>query len=326
MRMCIIGYGTTARSHARLFRQEGVEVDSVVGRLPGPTSEFAHELGDCFATTRLSEALARPNVDAVIVCSPSEAHAKQVEEALNAEKHVLCEIPLATSFPDASRLATLARAQQCVLMVAHTHRYQPAVQMAKRMLDDGQFALHHVISRYVFIRRENVDWTGRKRSWTDNLIWHHGCHATDMCLWLLGVDQPSAVDVTAQVALPDSHMGIPLDLSILMRTQQDQLASVNMSYNSHLSLYDYLLIGTDTSLLIGEGKLRGNNGLLFDPANAPVYDESAALRQNREFLAAIHEQRQASISAESVLPAMWVLQQVQDTADRAPKGLLHPIL
>jgi len=326
MKICIVGYGTTAHSHARIFQREGITIDSVVGRLADQTAAFARECDDCFATTDLAEALARPGVEAVIVCSPSAAHAEQTEHALHMGKHVLCEIPLAMSFVDAERVATLARQQRRVVMVAHTHRYQPAIRLAKQRIAAGQLTLHHVIARYVFLRRENIDWSGRKRSWTDNLIWHHGCHATDMALWLLGSTTPRDVAVTSKVALPDQHMRIPLDLSILMRTQQDQLASVNMSYNSHISLYDYLLIGTDDTLLVGNGELSSKDGTIFAPDQPSTYDESAAVLQNREFLASIREDRQAAISADAVLPAMWVLQQVQDAADAfaVDKGP-HPI-
>lgn len=307
----IIGYGTTANSHARILQGEGVALESVIGRLPEHTAEFAQRHGIPHATTDLAEALARTPLDLVVICSPSAAHAEQTEQALLVGKHVLVEIPLAMSYLDAERLSRLAAERGLTLMVAHTHRYNPANQEVKRRIVDGRLTVHNIVSRYVFLRRENVDWSGRRRSWTDNLLWHHGCHATDMCLWLLGETKPGMVDVTAHVAQPDAAMGIPMDLSLLLRTRGDSLASVNMSYNSHLSLYDYLIIGQEESLLISEGKLVGKTGVILDPALSPDGVRSATL-QDREFLAAIRERREPAISAASVLPAMWALQQVAD--------------
>lgn len=319
MRLCIVGYGTTAHGHARIVQAEGCTVDSVVGRLADQTQEFARELGGAFATTSLDDALARPGLDAVVICSPSSAHEGQTEQALLADKHVLCEIPLAMSYAGARKLADLARERRKVVMVAHTHRYQPAIRMAKGRIDEGSLTLHNVVARYAFLRRENVDWTGRRRSWTDNLLWHHGCHATDMCLWLLGVDTPGGVSVQGNVAPADARMGIPMDLSISMRTPSGQLASVNMSYNSHISLYDYLLIGEQDTLLVSDGRLLDKNGVLYEPPHRRAYDDSAAVLQDREFLAAIAEGRQPAISADSVLPAMWALQQVEGSI-RTPAG------
>jgi 2-hydroxy-4-carboxymuconate semialdehyde hemiacetal dehydrogenase len=310
MAAIIIGYGTTANSHARMLQQEGVLLESVVGRVPEQTEEFARRHAFRHWTTDLSTALARSGVDMVVICSPSALHAEQTEQALLAGKHVQVEIPLAMSYPAAERLTRLAEQRGLTLMVAHTHRYGPAIREVKRRIVGGELTVHNIISRYVFLRRENVDLTGHRRSWTDNLLWHHGCHATDMCLWLLGETQPGQVTVSAQVAPADANMGIPMDLSLLLRTRGAALASVNMSYNSHLSLYDYLIVGAETTLLVSEGKLIGTEGVLLDPAQAPKGDSPQRL-QDREFLAAVRERRQPAISGASVLPAMWALQQVQ---------------
>ncbi|MFI5268324.1 MAG: Gfo/Idh/MocA family protein [Chloroflexota bacterium] len=306
----IIGYGTTANSHARILQQEGVVLESVVGRVAERTEEFAQRHGFRHWTTDLAAALARPGVEVVVICSPSALHAEQTEQALLAGKHVLVEIPLAMSYPAAEWLTRLAEQRGLTLMVAHTHRYGPAIRQVKRRIAAGELTVHNIVSRYVFLRRENVDLTGHRRSWTDNLLWHHGCHATDMCLWLLGETEPGQVTATAQVAPPDAKMGIPMDLSILLRTRGAALASVNMSYNSHLSIYDYLIVGAETTLLVSEGKLIGPEGVLLDPAQWPKND-SPQLLQDREFLAAVRERRQPAISGQSVLPAMWALQQVE---------------
>jgi predicted dehydrogenase len=147
-----------------------------------------------------------------------------------------------------------------------------------------------------------------------------------MCLWLLGEREPGRVEVTAQVALPDPKMGIPMDLSILIRTASDALVSVNMSYNSHLNLYDYLVMGHEKSLVISGGKLTAPEGVLLDAAGQPYEQRGTLAQQDREFLAAIREGRPAAISAESVLPAMWVLQQVQDAWEAwRPTGAAHPL-
>src|SRR5215213_10711148 len=104
LRVAILGYGAIAREHAlclRRMREAPFAVDinlsGVMGRLPAPTHAFAEEFGAALATTDLDQLLADPGIDAVIVCSPTDRHAEQTERALRAGKHVLCEIPLATS-------------------------------------------------------------------------------------------------------------------------------------------------------------------------------------------------------------------------------------
>ncbi|MGI8424269.1 MAG: Gfo/Idh/MocA family protein [Chloroflexota bacterium] len=326
LRIAVAGYGQIARSHTRIMAKEGHELRWLVGRVPERTEAFARENGYAHHSTDLTAALSDADVDAVILCTPSEQHAAQAEACLHAGKHVLVEIPLAMSYAEGQRLAELARHTKRTVMVAHTHRYQGAIQRAKQKIDAGELTLHNVIARYVFLRRENVGANGYVRSWTDNLLWHHGQHATDMCLWLLGVGRPGEVEVTSTLALPHSELDIPLDLSLSVRTRRDQLATINMSYNSHVSLNDYVLIGAEDTLVVENGTLRNRERVLYDPKQDQSEAKTSGLLQNREFVAAIREQRPPSISADAVLPALDVLQQAQNAYDdwRAGKGS-HPI-
>jgi len=328
LRVAIVGYGQIARSHTRIFTQDSHELRWLIGRVPEKTEQFSQEHGFARHSTRLEDALEDPRVEAVVLCTPSEQHATQTEACLRAGKHVLVEIPLAMTFSAGQQLASLARETGLTVMVAHTHRYQPAMQRAHAMIAAGDLTLHSVVARYMFLRRENVGANGYVRSWTDNLLWHHGQHATDMTLWMLGVERPGEVEVTATLALPDQHLGIPLDLSLIVRTPRDQLGTVAMSYNAHLALYDYVLIGREDTLYIENGTLRNRAGVLYDPQQDQSEARNSGLMQNREFVAAVREHRRPAISADAVLPALDVLQRVQDAYDRWPphtKGETHPI-
>ena len=323
MHVAVVGYGQIARSHTRILAAEGHHLDWLIGRVPERAAAFAQEHGYARHSTRLEDALESESVQAVILCTPSEQHGAQTAACLAAGKHVLVEIPLAMSYVEGRGLAESARRKGLTLMVAHTHRYQGAMRRAQELIGAGRLALHSVVARYMFLRRENVGASGYVRSWTDNLLWHHGQHATDTVLWFLGVDQPGQTEVSAMLAPPDPHLGIPLDLSLLLRTTrgnqpagQERLGTVAMSYNSHVSLYDYVLIGEEDTLVIEQGVLRNREGVLYDPRADGAGGRDSGLLQDREFFAAIREGRPPAISAESVLPALEVLQQAQDAYDR----------
>ena len=224
-----------------------------MGRLPAPTRAFAEEFGATRATTDLDELLADPRIEAVIVCSPTDLHAEQTERALRAGKHVLCEIPLATSLAATDRLIDLAERTGLRLMVCHTQRYAAPLIEARRMIASGEVRPRAMVSRYLLDKRENVSWTGRRRSWTDNLLWHHGCHAVDAALWLLGAE---AIDVTARATPPDPRLGIPMDLSIVLRTTREQVVTVVMSYRALPPLQDYVVIADETTLVYANDELR----------------------------------------------------------------------
>jgi 2-hydroxy-4-carboxymuconate semialdehyde hemiacetal dehydrogenase len=303
MRLCFVGYGSIAEEHAKAFRDlTDVELAWVVGRDPGSTAAFARAWGFPHWTLDLDEALAG-DVDGVVITSPSDLHAAQAEAALRAGKHVLVEIPLATTLADCERVAALARETGLRVQVAHTQRYSAALRELRRRIETGALHPHHLVCRWFFMRRENVNWKGRRRSWTDNLLWHHACHVVDAALWLLG--EPPG-DVSARFGPPHPELGIPLDLD-LQFTAGRTLVTVAMSYNSPWSRHDYFLIGEEESLEFREGKLWGPDGAVFTPEG-----ERAIRDQDYEWLDAIREGRDPAVSPDAVLPAMRVLQQAQD--------------
>jgi 2-hydroxy-4-carboxymuconate semialdehyde hemiacetal dehydrogenase len=340
MNLAMLGYGSIAREHVKAIKAlqetpEGrdLKLHSVMGRLPEPTQEFAKEFGFARSTTNLDEVVSDPQVEVVIVCSPTDLHVEQTERALVAGKHVLCEIPLATSLADTDRLIQLADRRGRRLMVCHTERYFPALAEAQRMVQTGQLHPHAVVSRYMFHRRRNVNWVGRERSWTDNLLWHHGCHAVDAALWVLGA---SAVEVSAQIALPGGTLDIPMDLGVLMRTPRDQIVTLAMSYNTHMDLHDYLVIGEEMTVLFeiavsagssGRGQLRTTERVLVEAREYSGIEHPIA-RQDAEFFAAVREGREPAVSGRAARPAMAALQAAQDSLDvrRAALGLeaRHP--
>src|SRR5438876_11964686 len=119
------------------------------------------------------------------------------------------------SLPDAERVTALAERSGLRLMVAHTQRFFPALIELRRRIEAGELHPHHLDCRWFFLRRSNVNWEGRRRSWTDNLLWHHACHVVDAALWLLGGGKPGAV--RAQFGPPHPELGIPLDLDLQFR-------------------------------------------------------------------------------------------------------------
>lgn len=310
VRVCIVGYGSIARVHAEILQAEGALLHTVVGRVPEETARFAAEFGFRHNTTDLNAALAQREVDAVVVASPSSLHYDQARQALEAGKHVLVEIPLAMSHAEGADLVEAARRQERLLMVAHSQRFIPSLAALRERVAAGSLRVYHLMGRFGTFRRENVGWTGRRRSWTDSLLWHHGCHLVDFALWLLDARE---VEVAGQVAHPDPRTDIPMDLDLLLRTPAGQLIALSLSYHTHLPLTDYLIVGEEESLHFDRGRLVGPDGVRDDPgARGLDYMQPAWEAQGREFLAALQEGRAPSVSGADALPALAVLQKIQD--------------
>lgn len=316
MNLCMVGYGSIAEVHRRSFaRVPGIQITAVVGRLLEPTQAFAEKCGASLATVDLAEAVARDDIDAVVITSPSAKHASQTQAALEAGKHVLVEIPLALSLQESEELTALAERQGRTMMVAHTMRFWPTLAAARQRIAEGELHVHSIFVHYGFLRRENVNWQGRRRSWTDNLLWHHGCHAVDTALWLLG--EPAA-DVSGYMGPPHQELGIPLDLAVSMRTPQAQLVSCALSYNTMRPLLEILIIGEETTLAIREGRLVDPNDQIL-AAGGENEEASAVYLQDIEFITALRQEREPIVSGEAVLPTMRALQAVQDMNPQNPQ-------
>jgi 2-hydroxy-4-carboxymuconate semialdehyde hemiacetal dehydrogenase len=195
-------------------------------------------------------------------------------------------------------------------MVCHSQRFIPSLAAERRRVAEGALRVHHLMGRHGVLRRDNVGWTGRRRSWTDDLLWHHGGHLVDFSLWFLGAER---AEVLGQVARPDPRTGIPQDLDLLLKTPADQLVCLSLSYNTHLDLDEYLIVGEEDSLRFDHGRLTGPEGVRDDPsARGADHNRLSWEAQDREFLAALREGRPASPSGAEVLPALAILQQVED--------------
>ncbi|MEU6145641.1 Gfo/Idh/MocA family oxidoreductase [Streptomyces sp. NPDC047081] len=312
LRIAIVGYGQVARLHAEITLAEGQVLHRVVGRLPEPTADFAKEFGIAHHGISLDEALADDAVDAVIIGSPNDAHADQARRCILARKPVLVEIPLAMSAGEARELADLARVRGVTVMVAHTHRYLTGL---RGLLDDvaaGTRRFDSVLARYLLLRRDRVGSSGYVRSWTDDLLWHHMNHSTDITLGLLGVTDAATVDVQVAHSHPDPSSGKPLDITLTMTTEDGRVGTVVGSYtNETPQVYDYYLAGVGRTVFVEQNVVRHRDGIAYDPNEHPEDDEDRVL-QNREFFYAVAAGCPAAISPDSILPAMDVLQRAQD--------------
>ena len=121
IRVALAGAGAFGCKHLDgIKRIDGVEVVSLVGRLLDKTQHIAKDYGIEHATTELDDVLSRDDIDAVILCTPTQMHAQQAIDCMNAGKHVEVEIPLADSLADAERVLETAT-------VSYTHLTLPTI-------------------------------------------------------------------------------------------------------------------------------------------------------------------------------------------------------
>src|SRR5215471_7633658 len=181
MRIAVAGAGAFGIKHLDgLAAIDGVTVTSVVSRRLEQAEEVARKYGAAHASTDLDEVLVRDDVDAVILCTPTQLHAGQAIAAMRAGKHVQVEIPLADSWADAEHVDRVQRETGLVCMVGHTRRFNPSHQWIHRRIAAGELSIQQMDVQTYFFRRTNTNALGKPRSWTDHLLWHHACHTVDL--------------------------------------------------------------------------------------------------------------------------------------------------
>lgn len=307
--IAILGYGAIADMHATVLRSLGGSIRVVAGPKRDEAEAFAERHGIDRVETDSALAMRATDVAAIVVASPSRVHAEQARAALDAGRHVLVEIPLALSAHEAESLVALAHERSLTLMVCHTLRYWEPTLAAHRVIAEGRLRPRSVVARGLSLRRENVGWTGRRRSWTDDLLWHHGGHVIDAALNLLGAPVER---VTAAVGPVWEGSGLPMDYAITIRTTDGGIASIALSYNARVGASDYLVIGEEETLVIDGADVRTADRSIYEGHDVAAVQERAILAQDRDFLESIATGRKPVADASDILPVLRVQQAVQD--------------
>ena len=305
MRIALAGAGAFGIKHLDgLAKIDGVEVTSLVGRRLEPTREVAQRYGIGHVSTDLADSLERADVDAVILCTPTQLHAAQAIAALRAGKHVQVEIPVADSWSDAVEIDRVQRETGLVCMAGHTRRFNPSHQWVHQRIQAGELAIQQMDVQTYFFRRTNMNALGQPRSWTDHLLWHHAAHTVD----LFGYQTGEEVTVANAVQGPvHPELGIAMDMSIQLRTTGAKICTLSLSFNNDGPLGSFFLYICDNGTFIARyDDLVDGYEHPVDVSKVDVSMNGIEL-QDREFVAAVAEGREPNASIAQVLGCYRVL-------------------
>ena len=309
IKVALAGAGAFGTKHLDGIRNiEGVEVVSLVGRKLEKTREVAQKYGIGHATTDLAESLALPGLDAVILCTPTQVHAAQAIQCLQAGKHVQVEIPLADKLADAEAVVKLQKETGLVAMCGHTRRFNPSHQWIHRRIRAGEFRIQQMDVQTYFFRRTNTHALGQPRSWTDHLLWHHAAHTVDLFAYQVG---SPIVQANAIQGPLHPELGIAMDMSIQLKTADGAICTLSLSFNNDGPLGSFFrYIGDTGTYLARYDDLFTGKDEQIDVSKVDVSMNGIEL-QDREFFAAIREGREPNASVAQVLPCYEVLHQLE---------------
>jgi len=287
---------------------DGVEVVSLVSRELAKTKEVADKYGIRHVTTDLADSLAIREVDAVILCTPTQMHAAQAIQCMKAGKHVQVEIPLADSLKDAQAVVEMQKQTGLVAMCGHTRRFNPSHQFVHKKIAAGEFRIQQMDVQTYFFRRTNMNALGQPRSWTDHLLWHHAAHTVDLFAYQCGspIVKANAVQGPIHPAL-----GIAMDMSIQLKAANGAICTLSLSFNNEGPLGTFFRYIGDTATYIARyDDLFNGKEEKIDVSKVDVSMNGIEL-QDREFFAAIAGKREPNSSVAQVLPCYQVLHDLE---------------
>jgi 2-hydroxy-4-carboxymuconate semialdehyde hemiacetal dehydrogenase len=309
IKVALAGAGAFGIKHLDGIKNiEGVEVISLIGRELEKTKEVAAKYGIQHVTTDLAASLALPELDAVILCTPTQMHAEQTLACLKAGKHVQVEIPLADSWAGAEAVVAEQQKTGLVAMCGHTRRFNPSHQYVNEQITSGKFNIQQMDVQTYFFRRTNTNALGQARSWTDHLLWHHAAHTVDLFAY-----QANSPIVQANAIQGPIHpvLGIAMDMSIQLRTASGAICTLSLSFNNDGPLGTYFrYIGDTATYLARYDDLYTGKEEKIDVSNVAVSMNGIEL-QDREFFAAIQEGREPNSSVAQVANCYKVLHQLE---------------
>ena len=309
MKIVMAGQGAFGQRHLEACKNiPGIEVVSLAGGRPETTQAVAQKFGIPHWTTDLGEALKQPGVEAAILATPTQMHAKQAVQCMEAGKHVQIEIPMADTLADAQWICDVQKKTGLVAMAGHTRRFNPSHQWVHKKIKAGELKVLQMDVQTYFFRRTNINLQGQPRSWTDHLLWHHACHTADLFQYQTGELASVARGVQGPI---HPELGIAMDMSIQMKVPGGAICTLSLSFNNdgpqgtffryicdngtYIARYDDLFDGKDNQIDVSKVDV-SMNGIEL---------------QDREFFAAIAEGREPNASAAQALTAMQTLDKIE---------------
>lgn len=313
VRIALAGAGAFGEKHLDgLAKIDGVEVTSIISRTRDQAEAAAKKYGAGHFGTELDEVLERDNVDAVILCTPTQMHAQQAIACMDAGKHVEVEIPLADSWADVQAVMDKQKETGLVCMVGHTRRFNPSHQWVKKRIEAGDFTIQSMDVETFFFRRQNMNAKGLPRSWTDHLLWHHSAHTIDIFQYMTGSKVVKA-NILQGPRHPD--LGIAMDQSIQMKTEDGQILTLALSFNNDGPLGTFFRYIGDTGTYIARyDDLVDGREQPIDVSDVDISMNGIEL-QDREFVAAIREGREPNSSVAQVLDCYRVIGELAESLE-----------
>src|SRR5690606_37352666 len=158
LRIGMVGYKFMGKAHSHAFRDVSFYFDpkvepvlqAICGRQEEDLKQAAEKMGWNSYETDWRKLIERDDIDLIDIVTPNNSHAEIAIAAAKAGKHVFCEKPLALTLEQSKEMLKAVQENGVIHMINHNYRFSPAIQMAKKLIDEGRLGkIYHVRALYL---------------------------------------------------------------------------------------------------------------------------------------------------------------------------------
>lgn len=199
IRIGMIGYQFMGKAHSHAYRDMTFYFDSdvkpilkaVAGRNEPAVKEAAEKMGWESYELDWRTLIEREDIDVIDIVTPNHTHAEIAIAAAKAGKHIITEKPLALTLEEAKQMYQAVKDNKVTHMICHNYRFAPAVQFAKKLLEDGRLGrIYHFRANYLqdFIMDPAFPlvWRLKKEISGSGALGDIGAHSIDLARFLIG--------------------------------------------------------------------------------------------------------------------------------------------
>lgn len=324
LKLGIVGCGLIGNK-----RLQSLPKDSVIAAcdlIGSRAAELAAKAGDyCLPTTDLAELLAC-DLHAVVIATLNSQLAPCAERCIRAGKHVLLEKPVGISVAEIQNLAALAKQFGVVVRAGYNHRYHPAIQKARSIVDSGQLGpLMFVRGRYGHGGRPGYDreWRADPALSGGGELIDQGVHLIDLAGWFLG----SWNSIAGYATTYFWDMPVDDNAFLLLRNYEGKTASLHVSCTEWKNMFSFEIYGRDGKLHIeGLGGSYGVERLYhyqmlpeMGPPDTVIYEfprgDNSWLQETSEFLEDIRYGREPVPGLAQAAETLHVVEEIYRQSD-----------
>lgn len=328
--LAVLGLGRVGPSHVRVVAENPrVRLVAIADADAAKLSAAAASYPDCAALIDYRDALARADVQAVIICLPHWLHEQAAIDAVQAGKHVLIEKPLATTLEGCERIAAIVRKQPgLTFTVGHTQHFYPTVAQAKQALDSGRIGrtVMAIDTWYKPYEPEKRPAWMLDRKLGGGMLLMDGTHMIDRLLWHLGGKVQAVKAMNGNPIYPE----IPADDTAMAFLQFDNGIVATLSriaYRTGITQYGADYFGTNGQIKYrlpygrhGEAGLWVGQDEVWEPI--PINPNNPLVDQFNAFLDAIAQGTPPAVTIDHGLEVIRVMEAIERSAESGREAVL----